>query len=550
MPRPSGSVIEIGDAEQAIGRDRVHERRVVVRVGDLGLVADRRATGRAPPGSSAPSGPPRPATSRCRRGPPSASPGAADRRATTASRPWLRAGSAPRRGGRASARSATSRTPGRSRPAGRARRRRGRGRPGCRRARARGGRASVAGRGRTAPPAAWAASATYQSRWRAWRRAVSPRAASCSAAYSRIVSRSRNRVSPPATSSGLIEALVEQGHHPVDDVAADLRRRPADRLRRREVEPAGEHRQAVEQPLGVLVEDVVAPGDRGAQGLLARRQVARAGGQQVELVLEPAEDRLGRQELDPRGGQLDGQRHAVEPGADGRHRGRVLVGDGEARPDRHRALDEQAHGGVLLDRGRVDDARLAGHGQSLEPAQVAGIGRCRQARHRVLLLARDVQGRAAGDDDLDPRVRSAAGRRRSVRPRRPARSCRARAARSCRAASRRAYRRSAGRSPPTRRRRRRSWGRPASGRGSARAARRTRHPRSRPRRVRRAGATVASCPCRPARSGSAAGSCRAGSRPRPARRRDRRRSSAGSAGCWDGRRASAARGTRTAARRR
>ena len=73
----------------------------------------------------------------------------------------------------------------------------------------------------------------------------------------------------------------------------------------------------------------------------------------------------------------------------------------EARPDRHRAFDEQAHGGVLLDRGRVDDARLAGHGQSLEPAQVAGIGRCRQARHRVLLLARDVQGRAAGDDDLD-----------------------------------------------------------------------------------------------------------------------------------------------------
>ena len=153
---------------------------------------------------------------------------------------------------------------------------------------------------------------------------------------------------------GLDEALVEQGHHPVDDVAADLRRRPADRLRRLEVEAAGEHRQAVEQPLGVLVEDVVAPGDRGAQGLLARRQVARAGGQQVELVLEPAEDRLGRQELDPRGGQLDRQRHAVEPGADGRHGGRVLVGHGEARPDRHRALDEQAHGGVLLDRGRVD----------------------------------------------------------------------------------------------------------------------------------------------------------------------------------------------------
>ena len=122
-------------------------------------------------------------------------------------------------------------------------------------------------------------------------------------------------------------------------------------------------------------------------------------------MLEPAEDRLGRQELDPRGGQLDGQRHAVEPGADGRHGGRVLVGDGEARLDRHRALDEQAHGGVLLDRRRVDGARLAGHGQSLEPAQVARVRWRRQAGHRVLLLARHVQGGSAGDDDLDPGAR-------------------------------------------------------------------------------------------------------------------------------------------------
>ena len=61
--------------------------------------------------------------------------------------------------------------------------------------------ASLVGAGQL--PGGLAASATYQSRWRAWRSAVSPRAASCSAAYSRIVSRSRNRVSPAAPSSGL-----------------------------------------------------------------------------------------------------------------------------------------------------------------------------------------------------------------------------------------------------------------------------------------------------------------------------------------------------------
>ena len=66
----------------------------------------------------------------------------------------------------------------------------------------------------------------------------------------------------------------------------------------------------------------------------------------------------------------------------------------------------------------------------------------------------------------------------------------------------------------------------------------------------RAAATAGSCRSRPARSASAAGSSPGGRRPRRAPRRGRRTSSAGSAGCWAGRRACGAAGSRTAARRR
>ena len=48
-------------------------------------------------------------------------------------------------------------------------------------------------------------------------------------------------------------------------------------------------------------------------------------------------------------------------------------------------------------------ARLAAEAQPLEAAQLARVGRGRQARDRVLLLARDVQHGPARDDDLDVR---------------------------------------------------------------------------------------------------------------------------------------------------
>ena len=74
---------------------------------------------------------------------------------------------------------------------------------------------------------------------------------------------------------------------------------PLSRLQRA---AAHKHPQPPEQRLFVFVQQVVAPVDRVAQGLLARRQVARAAGQHLEPVAQSRQQRLGRKELDARGG--------------------------------------------------------------------------------------------------------------------------------------------------------------------------------------------------------------------------------------------------------
>ena len=199
------------------------------------------------------------------------------------------------------------------------------------------------------------------------------RASSRSAANSRIVSSSRKRGSPSATSSTLSRLWSTSAISPSRMSPPELGRRAADRLGGLEVAAAGEDRQPIEQPPAAVVEQVVAPGDRAAQRLLAGRQVARAGGQDVELLLEPGEDRLGRQELDPRGGELDRERHAVQAGADRGDRRGVLVGDREAGPDRDGPLDEQPDGRVLAEGDGIDGARLAAD-SSCARARSAGSG--------------------------------------------------------------------------------------------------------------------------------------------------------------------------------
>ena len=96
---------------------------------------------------------------------------------------------------------------------------------------------------------------------------------------------------------------------------------------------------------------------------------------------------LGGQDLGPGGGQLDGQRQAVQPGADPRHRLGVLLGQLEAGPHRLGPLDEQPD--------RVGAAEGFGVGR---PCRV-GQG---QRRHHQLLLPPERERDPGGGQHREP----------------------------------------------------------------------------------------------------------------------------------------------------
>ena len=100
------------------------------------------------------------------------------------------------------------------------------------------------------------------------------------------------------------EALVEQRRQRVEVGAADL-------LGVLERGAAAEHREPGEERLLVLVEQVVAPGDRGAQRGMALVGIAAAL-EEVEPLPDPLEQLLGAEQLHPRGGELDREREPVE----------------------------------------------------------------------------------------------------------------------------------------------------------------------------------------------------------------------------------------------
>ncbi len=195
------------------------------------------------------------------------------------------------------------------------------------------------------------------------------------------------------------QALVDERRQPIEHVEAQVRTRAAHGLGGLEVAAAAEHREPVHEAPATLVEQVVAPGDRPAERLLPLGQVTRSSGQQGQVVLQPGEDLVGCQELDPRGGELDRERHPVEPRGDpGDGRG-VGIRDAEARPDRGRARDEETHGLERVERLEVELAQLAGQVQSFRLGQSGGVRRCREARDRVLLLPGDAQRGTARRDD-------------------------------------------------------------------------------------------------------------------------------------------------------
>jgi hypothetical protein len=110
-----------------------------------------------------------------------------------------------------------------------------------------------------------------------------------------------------------------------------------------QAERAGEHRQAPEDALLGFGEQLVAPVHGGIERPLPGRRGPVGADQQPETVIEPVQHRAEAERLDPGGGQLDGERHPVQPlHQPGHDRARLAV-QREAGVELTGALDEQRH---------------------------------------------------------------------------------------------------------------------------------------------------------------------------------------------------------------
>ena len=151
-------------------------------------------------------------------------------------------------------------------------------------------------------------------------------------------------------------------------------------------EAAGKHRQVTEEGLFCRREQVVAPGDRTAERLQPRGQLARSANQHGQAMVQPWQQGLRLQQLGAHRGELDGQREPVQVMTDRGHRGGVLIGEREIGSGGLRPLDEQGHRRHRGEsrRGWLDDR--VGHGQRQD---------------RKLLLPAQAQGGAAGHQHLE-----------------------------------------------------------------------------------------------------------------------------------------------------
>src|SRR5918999_970286 len=130
----------------------------------------------------------------------------------------------------------------------------------------------------------------------------SPDEASRSVANSWIVSSIRNRTSPSPVSCCRTRLLSTNDAIPSMTLIVS----PGPQT-------STEGRQAREEPLFLGLEQIMAPLDRASERALPLGEVAGAAGEEWEPALEPLEQRRGTEQLDPAGGQLDGQRQGVQP---------------------------------------------------------------------------------------------------------------------------------------------------------------------------------------------------------------------------------------------
>ena len=177
----------------------------------------------------------------------------------------------------------------------------------------------------------------------------------------------------------LDQALVGERHEPVQDVAAELLGRPADRLGRASTSqpPAKTDSRSSRQR---------AARRRAGRSSRRSRRAASAGGRAGRVPPPRGRRAACSRRARIASGESSLIRAAASSMASGspwrralmrRDGRRVLVGHGEPGLDGDGPLDEQADRGVLAERDRVDDARLAAQAHPVEAAQLARIGRGR-----------------------------------------------------------------------------------------------------------------------------------------------------------------------------
>ena len=132
----------------------------------------------------------------------------------------------------------------------------------------------------------------------------------------------------------------------------DIRTAGKDRRGRVDWEQAGQRPEAAEGALFVRVEQLITPGDGRIHRLLAGGKIARAGGREQDVVLEPAEQTLGGQHFDPRRCELERERQCIEPLANRGHGHAVRGREAEVGLHIPNAFHEEAHCGSTYEVGR------------------------------------------------------------------------------------------------------------------------------------------------------------------------------------------------------
>ena len=188
---------------------------------------------------------------------------------------------------------------------------------------------------------------------------------------------------------------VHEGVEPSEGLGLRCRRLAGDRMGGGQVEGAVEHGEAVERDAVGVVEHGVAPLDRGAQAAMALDPPEPGTAPQVE-VAEAGQHVPGSHGPAAGGGDLDGQGHAVERGAQGAHGVEAVLVDLDG--GRSRTFEEQAHGRDV----RIDGAGSGQHQRAEDDERLAGQAdggaaggehawRCARRKERVHRLGHAVE---------------------------------------------------------------------------------------------------------------------------------------------------------------